>query len=75
MKPLSVKVKYPDPGVALHDQKPDRGIVSGIKSPPLARTPPHGIYIDRCIIWESQRRENSYRVNGQKAKKWLQLSH
>ena len=27
------------------------GIVSGIKSPPLARTPPlsHGIYIDRCI--------------------------
>ena len=26
-----------------------RGIVSGIKSPPLARTPPHGIYIDRCI--------------------------
>ena len=49
---LSVKVKCPDPGVASHDQKPDRGIVSGIKSPPLARTPPppHGIYIDRCII-------------------------
>ena len=50
---LSVKVKWPDPGVASHDQKPDRGIVSGIKSPPLARTPsppPHGIYIDRCII-------------------------
>ena len=39
---LSVKVKCPDPGVALHDQKPDRGIVSGIKSPPLARTPPPG---------------------------------
>ena len=41
-----------DPGVASHDQKPDRGIVSGIKSPSLARTPPrpHGIYIDRCII-------------------------
>ena len=37
------------PGVASHDQKPDRGIVSGIKSPPLARTPLHGIYIDRCI--------------------------
>ena len=37
---LSVKVKCPDPGVASHDQKPDRGIVSGIKSPPLARTPP-----------------------------------
>ena len=38
-------------GVASHDQKPDKGIVSGIKSPPLARTPPrpHGIYIDRCI--------------------------
>ena len=50
---LSVKVKCPDPGVASHDQKPDRGIVSGIKSSPLARTPPppppHGIYIDRCI--------------------------
>ena len=47
---LSVKVKSPDPGVASHDQKPDRGIVSGIKSPPLARTPPlHGIYIDRSI--------------------------
>ena len=27
-------------GVASHDKKPDRGIVSGIKSPPLARTPP-----------------------------------
>ena len=36
---LSVKVKCPDPGVASHDQKPDRGIVSGVKSPPLARTP------------------------------------
>ena len=39
--------------VPTHDQKPDRGIVSGIKSPPLARTPPlpppHGTYIDRCI--------------------------
>ena len=30
----------PDPGVASHDQKPDRGIVPGIKYPPLARTPP-----------------------------------
>ena len=50
---LSVKVKCPDPGVASHDQKPDSGIVSGIKSPPLARTPPtpDGIYIDRCITW------------------------
>ena len=28
------------PEVASHNQKPDRGIVSGIKSPPLARTPP-----------------------------------
>ena len=37
---LLVKVKCPDPGVTSHDQKPDRGIVSGIKSPPLARTPP-----------------------------------
>ena len=43
--------KCPDPGVASHDQKPDRGDVSGIKSLPLARTaPPYGIYIDRCII-------------------------
>ena len=33
----------------LHDQKPDMGIVLGIKSPPLARTPPNGICIDRCI--------------------------
>ena len=32
-------IQIPDPGVASHDQKPDRGIVSGIKSPPLARTP------------------------------------
>ena len=37
---LSVKVKCPYSEVASHDQKPDRGIVSGIKSPPLARTPP-----------------------------------
>ena len=42
------KSNVPTPG-SLHDQKPDMGIVSGIKSPPLARTPPHGIYIDRCI--------------------------
>ena len=34
------KSKCPDPGVTLHDHKPDKGIVSGIKSPPLARTPP-----------------------------------
>ena len=59
---LSVKVKCPDPWVASHDQKPDMGIVSGIKSPPLARTPPphpHRIYIDRCIrssrwLWRSK---------------------
>ena len=43
---LSVKVKCPDPGVASHDQEPDRGIVSGIKSPPLARTPP-----SRDLYW------------------------
>ena len=35
-----MKVKCPDHGVASHDQKPDRGIVSGIKFPPFARTPP-----------------------------------
>ena len=34
------KSKCPDPGVASHDQKPHRGKVSGIKSLPLARTPP-----------------------------------
>ena len=33
-------IKCPDPGVASHDQKPNRGIVSGTKSPPFARTPP-----------------------------------
>ena len=33
------KSNVPTPG-SLHDQKPDMGIVSGIKSPPLARTPP-----------------------------------
>ena len=46
------KSNVPTPG-SPHDQKPDMGIVSGIKSPPLARPPPpppHGIYIDRCII-------------------------
>ena len=37
---LLVKVKCPNPGVASHDQKPHSRIVSGIKSPPLARTPP-----------------------------------
>ena len=55
---LSVKVKCPDPWVASHNQKPDMGIASGIKSPPLARTPPpppHGIYIDRCISKGSSR--------------------
>ena len=34
------KSNVPTPGVASHDQKPDRGIVSGIKSLPLACTPP-----------------------------------
>ena len=32
------KSNVPTPG-SLHDQKPDKGVVSGIKSPPLARTP------------------------------------
>ena len=43
-----------DPGVASHDQKPDKGDSLRHQipapcphSPPL---PPHGIYIDRCII-------------------------
>ena len=46
------KSNVPTPG-SLHTIKsPTAGIVPGIKSPPLARTPPpppHGIYIDRCI--------------------------
>ena len=37
---LSVKVKCPNPGVASHHQNPEMGIVSGIKSSPLVRTPP-----------------------------------
>ena len=43
------KSNVPTPG-SLHTIKSlTAGIVPGIKSPPLARTPPHGIYIDRCI--------------------------
>ena len=44
------KSNVPTPG-SLHTIKsPTAGIVPGIKSPPLACTPPpHGIYIDRCI--------------------------
>ena len=47
------KSNVPIPG-SLHTIKsPTKGIVSGIKSPPLARTPPHGIYIDRYIMLRS----------------------
>ena len=43
------KSNVPTPG-SLHTIKSlTAGIVPGIKSPPLARTPPHEIYIDRCI--------------------------
>ena len=46
---LSVKVKSPDPGVASHDQKPDRGDSLRHEIPaPCPHSPP-GIYIDRCI--------------------------
>ena len=44
------KSNVPTPGSLRTIKSPTGGIVSGIKSPPLARTPPfHGIYIDRCI--------------------------
>ena len=46
------KSNVPTPESLRTIKSPTRG-VSGIKSPPLARTPPlppHGIYIDRCII-------------------------
>ena len=50
---LSVKVKCPDPGVASHDQKPDSGDSLRHQIPtPCPHSPPHGIYIDRCIIWK-----------------------
>ena len=52
---LSVKVKCPDPGVASHDQKPDSGDSLRHQIPtPCPHSPPpnpHGIYIDRCIIY------------------------
>ena len=46
------KSNVPTPGSLRTIKSPTAGIVSGIKSPPLARTlpPPYGIYIDRCII-------------------------
>ena len=44
------KSNVPTPGSLRTIKSPTAGIVSGIKSTPLARTPPHGIYIDRCII-------------------------
>ena len=48
------KSNVPTPGSLRTIKSPTAGIVSGIKSPPLARTPPpptpNGIYIDRCII-------------------------
>ena len=50
------KSNVPTPGSLRTIKSPTAGIVSGIKSPPLARTPPppppHGIYIDRCITNE-----------------------
>ena len=44
------KSNVPTPGSLRTIKSPTGGIVSGIKSPPLACTPPHGIYIDRCIM-------------------------
>ena len=47
------KSNVPTPGSLYTIKSPTAGIVPGIKSPPLARTPPppppHGIYVDRCI--------------------------
>ena len=45
------KSNVPTPGSLRTIKSPIAGIVPGIKSPPLARPPPHGIYIDRCIIF------------------------
>ena len=51
------KSNVPTPGSLRTIKSPTGGIVSGITSPPLARTPPpppsptHGIYIDRCISY------------------------
>ena len=47
------KSNVPTPGSLRTIKSPAWGIVSGIKSPPLARTPhsPYGIYIDRCITF------------------------
>ena len=47
------KSNVPTPGSLRTIKSPTWGIVSGIKSPPLARTPPppYGIYIDRCITF------------------------
>ena len=49
--PFSNSVTFRKPRVLRTIKRPIAGIVPGIKSPPLARTPPppHGIYIDRCI--------------------------
>ena len=43
------KLNVSTPGSLRTIKSPIAGIVPGIKSPPLARTPPHGICIDRCI--------------------------
>ena len=44
------KSNVPTPGSLRTIKSPTGGIVLGIKSPPVACTPPHGIYIDRCIM-------------------------
>ena len=43
-----LKSNVPTPGSLRTIKSRTAGIVPGIKSPPLTRTP-HGIYIDRCI--------------------------
>ena len=47
------KSNVPTPGSLRTIKSPTWGIVSGIKSPPLAALPPppYGIYIDRCITF------------------------
>ena len=53
------KLNVPTPGSLRTIKSPIAGMVPGIKSPPLARTPPpppHGIYIDRCITGDDSQR-------------------
>ena len=56
------KLNVPTPGSLRTIKSPIAGIVPGIKSPPLAGTPPppHGIYIDRCITCKNKATSASF---------------